>query len=82
MLRLCWADKIVLVPCLMWLIVIFMLGYDPNYSHSPNNDPLNTLEFTAFIFGPVWLFARMIDLMIGGPGRRRGQIRAHLVRAE
>lgn len=79
-MRLCWADKIALVLCALWLLVIFSLGYDPHYSHSPNNDPMNTLGFTAFIFVPFWLFLRVIDFFAGGPAHRSGAIKARLVR--
>jgi len=74
----CWADR---ATALIFLLVAAILGFlDLTGGHSWSAW-IEILWFlsTRYLL-PLWLFLRLVDLVFGGPGRRRGQVRATLIR--
>lgn len=64
----CWADKIGLFVYLAWVGFLYALtGLLPF-------DDWDRLKFSLLPTLPIWLILRFLDLITGGPARRRGQI--------
>jgi hypothetical protein len=72
-MRLCWADKIPLGMYLAVVAILLFLGLmSPPHDAAWFNAGVNImwLIFYKFVV-PLWIFLRLIDLLMGGPGKRR-----------
>lgn len=65
----CWADRIGLLLAVLALFATLVLTANPPQGAAPWTDLLWTLE-GSFVL-PAWLFLRFLDMLAGGPARRR-----------
>jgi hypothetical protein len=73
-MRLCWADKIPLALYLAAVAFLLFLGGTAKPPHDAAwfNAGVNIMWLIFYKFvAPLWIFLRLIDLLMGGPGKRR-----------
>lgn len=77
----CWADR---VAQLIVVIIVLFMAFMTAVGDGPGANIKNMLDtdliFCAYTALPIWILLRIIDLMIGGPYRRRGQVSARILR--
>ena len=63
-LRICWADRVAAIWAVVVLGVLYML-------HAPGVAPSAWGDVVLTLIVPLWIFLRLLDLIMGGPRRRK-----------
>jgi len=71
----CWADKL----GVLWAFVVvgFLLAMAGDKSAIVTWPVIHDL---LIVIVPVWVFFRLVDWLTGGPARRRGYVKARVIR--
>lgn len=79
----CWADKIAAVWAFVVVGIVVALQKPGGFVQSIDTEAGlgQWLRLFFVIILPVWAFLRVIDWASGGPDRRRGSVRAHLLQS-
>lgn len=76
-MKLCWADR----AAVGWAILVFgalaFVGAFGDEVPSPASNAWHA--FLVFVL-PPWVVLRVVDFVIGGPAKRRGQFRVSVER--
>ncbi len=74
-MKLCWADRVGVA----WAaIILAWFAYTGVLTGAVAAS--SALRGLAIFILPIWLGARLVDFIIGGPARRRGQFRVSVQR--
>lgn len=76
-MRFCWADKLAILWAFVVMLAVVWVA-SPSYAAFHSAHSLFTIARGLLILvGPVWIFLRLVDWLIGGPRRRRDEIRVY-----
>lgn len=72
----CWADKIGIAAVALFSLFVWAVSDNPAFLAEPFSQQFKSLLWLdlVFVVVPIWLPLRLIDLIAGGPRRRRGII--------
>lgn len=76
----CWADKLGVLWAGIAYFVLFMLGGANPDPTTPSILSWGITQSMLIIILPVWLLARGVDWIMGGPSQRRGSVSARVIR--
>jgi hypothetical protein len=76
-----WADKLALALLALVALILLVLGMG---ARTPSTEWwgafFSIMGFLALHYAlPFWIFLRVVDVLTGGPWRRRGRVRARIV---
>ena len=75
----CWADKLGVLWAFLVVLFVLILAPDRGVASAALVSG-EGLKLLAIVILPVWVFFRLIDWLTGGPARRRGYVRARVIR--